>query len=228
MPTMATLAVKHHLALVGAGEAKDVFADVVEHHLAGDGYCAQHADERPHRDEIDVVAEAAAAVDLDGQVAGFGGGLRGGELRHVSIRGGRDLVAAVEQPGGVAGHEGGQLKVRLRHGQGVLQPLVGADGLVENHPLPGVGQRLLQHELPQAHGHGGGADSLRIEGIEQVAAALALVPNQVAPGARLSTMSRERPSRLSCTWSNGVVRATTSRWSDSSAPLMNIFWPLST
>src|SRR3990170_3352684 len=88
MPTMATLAVKHHLASVGAGQTQDVLADVVEYHLPGDGYGAQHPDKRPHGDEVDIGAEAASAVHLDGQIAGLSGGLRGGELRHVSIRGG--------------------------------------------------------------------------------------------------------------------------------------------
>src|SRR3990172_4667837 len=182
MPTMATLAVKHHLASVRAGQTQDVLANVVEGHLPGDGHGAQHPDKRPHGDEVDIGAEAAAAVHLDGQIAGLGGGLRGGELRHVSIRGGGDLVTAIEHLGGIASHERGQLQVCLGLGQGVLQALVGADGLIEHYPLPGVGHRFLQHELPQAYGHGGSADALRIEGVEQVAAALALLPHQVPTG----------------------------------------------
>src|SRR3970282_2286463 len=147
MPTMATLAVKHHLASVGAGQTQDVLADVVEYHLPGDGYGAQHPDKRPHGDEVDIGAEAAAAVHLDGQIAALGGGLRGGELRHVSIRCCRDLVTAIEQLGGVAGHERGQLQVCLGLGQGVLQALMGADGLIEHYPLPGVSPRLLLPHL---------------------------------------------------------------------------------
>ena len=78
----------------------------------------------------------------------------------------------------IAEFGGVQLHVRL--GERERDPLVLADRAAEHHPLVGVGDRLVHRRPADAERLGGDQDPLRVEAVEQVPEALALLADAAA------------------------------------------------
>ena len=131
------------------------------------------------------------------------------------------------------------MQASVRLGQRERDPLVLADRAAEHDAVVGVGDGASEGDLADAEGLGGDEDALRVEAVEQVPEALALLPDAirdrdrqvvvahlarhdgVAPqlvaigristsGLCRSASSSVRPSVRLRHWSIGVVRTSSS------------------
>src|ERR1700728_3338608 len=162
---------------VRLGQAERAVRDLREHDVVADrGDCGQPCLAEPPLDAV-LLGHAVAAEGVHGRVGGGPQRLRGKQLAGVHLEG--RVLALLEQLGGLPSHQARGLQVRVRLGERELDALVLADWPAEDLTLVGVGGRAVDEVEA-------GADVLRRDeyplGVhpgQDVAEALALLPDQV-------------------------------------------------
>src|SRR6266540_2556723 len=126
---------------IRARHAEHVFPDVCHHQVVVDGRGLVEARLAELALDVVLLGEAVAAVGVDAGIGRVPCRLRRQVLGHVGL--GTAGQAGVEELGGLGAHEVAGLDGHVRLGDRELPPLVGADGLAEDHALARIGYRLL-------------------------------------------------------------------------------------
>ena len=110
---------------------------------------------------------------LTGPVSGLGCQILG------TVGFGAATASLVIEPGCLLHHQIGGLKFHPRLRQGVLYRLVLTNGATKHLTLTGVMDGPIKRRTPKPNSFSGNQDTLRIQAMQDVAKALALLPNAV-------------------------------------------------
>src|ERR671912_676993 len=170
----------HRLSLVAAWHAENVLTNIGENQVVGH--------RRDHKDAglaelplyVIVLPEAVATVRLEGGVSRIPRSFGGKELRHVGLR--AALLALVKEARGFEPQHAGRLYRSVGPRDGELNPLVLADGAVEDPPLPRVATGPIYEPPPVPDGLRCDEDPLHVHSVQYVPESLALFADKVFSG----------------------------------------------
>ena len=123
---------------------------------------------------------AAAAVRRHRHLRSFPCRLGGEQFRHVRL--GTAGFSGVKARRGLPAHQRGCLRAHEGAGDRELDALVGADGLSEHDPFASVGDRPFDEPARIADAFGGDQDALRVEAVEHLPEAGALIADERVGG----------------------------------------------
>jgi hypothetical protein len=157
--------------------AEDVLADICEYQVGRDRGGLVEAGFAPFALDVVFLRESKTAIGGERRLGGVPGRLGGQQFGHVRVS--AAFLAIVEQRCGAAADHVGRFELGIGARQRKLDALVLADRTVEDDPLLGVFDALLQQPAAVADAFLRHQNALGIHPVEDVAEAPALLADQV-------------------------------------------------